>query len=395
MSWKMTRQELYDWVWSKPGTHLAKEMGVSDVAISKACKRYDIPRPPMGHWAKVNAGKAVFRRPLPQRGPGMSDLIEIGGDRYSYGYGGTSDEELAKSAPQPPVFEDEMSDVRRRVKKLLKDSEFPTTLEKPHRLIRRYLEEDEGRRTKMKKSGYSWDAPIFDDPFEQRRLTIISALFMAAERSGFKPHITGKEARTLGIGVNNQDVSFTLDATSQSPNHWGQILISTRGDSDKLRLSLGTYREQNSRVTSWEDRGGSLIETKLHEILIEIVVTAEQDYRDWLQRKYQWEVEAKARAIENLRKKKEEEERLERERLIALEQARVDRLMEGAAALKRANEIRDYVRAVSSRVAAEPEITRFEAFDAWQRWARAQADRIDPVIGGRFVEEVEDRSSPE
>ena len=77
-----TRQELYDWVWSKPGTHLAKEMGVSDIAISKACKRYDIPRPQMGYWAKVNAGKVVGRRPLPPRGPGMSDLIEIGGGRY-------------------------------------------------------------------------------------------------------------------------------------------------------------------------------------------------------------------------------------------------------------------------------------------------------------------------
>lgn len=73
----MTREELYGLVWLKPGTHLSKDLGVSDVAISKACKRYDIPRPPAGHWAKVNAGKKVHRTPLPARGPGMSDQFTL------------------------------------------------------------------------------------------------------------------------------------------------------------------------------------------------------------------------------------------------------------------------------------------------------------------------------
>jgi hypothetical protein len=390
----MTREALYDLMWSKTATEIAKDCGVSGTAIAKVCQRFDIPRPPAGYWNKVHAGKRVHRQPLARRSPGMSDEITIGGGPYSYGYGRTSDEERAASNPQPPVFEDEMVDVRRRVSRQFKNSQFPTTLEKPHRLIRRYLDEDEERRKKMKKSGYSWDAPLFDDPFERRRLTIISALFTVAEQHGFKPYITGKEARSLGIKVHDQEMSFLLDATSQTPNHWGQISMGTRGESSKMRLRLGSEHQKKEPEVSWEDHGRSLIETKLRDILIELVVGAEQHHRDWMQHKYEWAVEAKARAIKDLQKKKEEEERLERERLIALEQARIDRLLEGAAALKRANDIRAYVRSVSERFAAEPELARAEDFAAWQNWANAQADRIDPVIGGRFVDEIEDRSLP-
>ena len=40
-----TRKELYDLVWSKPLRSIAQEIGVSDVAVGKACLRAGIPRP--------------------------------------------------------------------------------------------------------------------------------------------------------------------------------------------------------------------------------------------------------------------------------------------------------------------------------------------------------------
>jgi len=394
MSNKMTREELYDLMWSKTATEIAKEFGVSGTAIAKICQRYDIPRPPMGHWNKVKAGKSVHHRPLIQRSPGMSDEITIGGGRYSYGYGRTSDEELATSNPEQPVFEDEMGNVRSRVKKLIKKIQVENNLERPHRLLRHYIEEDEERLQKFMKSGSSWDAPLFDDPIEQRRLKIISALFTATEQNGFKPYISGKEARSLGIKVHDQEMPFSLDATSQSPNHWGEISIRTRGGSSKLILSLGSQHQTLEPKVTWEDHGQSLVENKLREILIEIIVLAEQHYRDRCQHRYEWAVEAKAEAIESIRKKKEEEERLERERIIQLEQARVDRLLHGAAALKQANEIREYVRSVSERYTADPDITSPKHFEAWANWAHAQADRIDPVVGGLFLDAMVDGASP-
>lgn len=81
MSHTFSRQELYDLVWSEPVSKLARRFGLSDVGLAKACKRKDIPKPPLGYWAKRNASKKTVRPPLPRRGPGMSDTIEIGAGR--------------------------------------------------------------------------------------------------------------------------------------------------------------------------------------------------------------------------------------------------------------------------------------------------------------------------
>ena len=53
---QLTRRELYDLVWSKPMTKLAKEFSLSDVALHKTCRRHRIPTPGLGYWAKVAAG---------------------------------------------------------------------------------------------------------------------------------------------------------------------------------------------------------------------------------------------------------------------------------------------------------------------------------------------------
>jgi len=62
---ELTREELYEKVWSTPGTKLAEELGISDVAITKRCKKLNVPRPSRGYWAKIAAGKKPRKLPLP------------------------------------------------------------------------------------------------------------------------------------------------------------------------------------------------------------------------------------------------------------------------------------------------------------------------------------------
>jgi len=61
----MKRSELYEEVWSAPMTRLAKQLGISDVGLAKACRRHDVPAPPRGYWAKLAAGHKPPRTPLP------------------------------------------------------------------------------------------------------------------------------------------------------------------------------------------------------------------------------------------------------------------------------------------------------------------------------------------
>ncbi|KTB62500.1 MULTISPECIES: hypothetical protein [Pseudomonas] len=44
--------ELFEKVWQTPMVKLAHEIGVSDVAVAKACRKAGIPLPGRGHWAK-------------------------------------------------------------------------------------------------------------------------------------------------------------------------------------------------------------------------------------------------------------------------------------------------------------------------------------------------------
>jgi len=49
--------ELKELVWQMPTTHVAEELGVSDKAIEKRCKKFGITKPPRGYWAKLYAGQ--------------------------------------------------------------------------------------------------------------------------------------------------------------------------------------------------------------------------------------------------------------------------------------------------------------------------------------------------
>jgi len=47
-----SKEELNQLIWSKPMIELSKELGVSDRAIAKWIKYYDLEKPPIGHWIK-------------------------------------------------------------------------------------------------------------------------------------------------------------------------------------------------------------------------------------------------------------------------------------------------------------------------------------------------------
>ena len=64
MSKCLTRQQLYALVWDKPMTKLAKEFGLSDVALHKICRKFRVPTPPLGYWAKKAHGKPVVTTKL-------------------------------------------------------------------------------------------------------------------------------------------------------------------------------------------------------------------------------------------------------------------------------------------------------------------------------------------
>lgn len=90
----ISRQQLYEAVWSTPATHLASRFGVSDSFLARICKRLRVPRPQPGYWAKLAVGKAP---PKPALAP-----AEPGDETYWEFSSALSPQRHVKSKPTPP-----------------------------------------------------------------------------------------------------------------------------------------------------------------------------------------------------------------------------------------------------------------------------------------------------
>ncbi len=73
----LTREELYELVWSKPMLELAKDFGLSDVALAKRCRRLAVPVPGRGYWARVAAGQTPRQSPLKKRADQSGDYSAL------------------------------------------------------------------------------------------------------------------------------------------------------------------------------------------------------------------------------------------------------------------------------------------------------------------------------
>lgn len=62
----LTRETLYEQVWTEPIVRVASRLGLSGRGLGKLCARYQIPVPPRGWWAKKQHGHRVSKAPLPE-----------------------------------------------------------------------------------------------------------------------------------------------------------------------------------------------------------------------------------------------------------------------------------------------------------------------------------------
>jgi hypothetical protein len=61
----LTRKEIYDLVWSKPVAALLKKFDIKNSELRKILKEMNIPTPEMGHWQRIQYGKPVEIKLLP------------------------------------------------------------------------------------------------------------------------------------------------------------------------------------------------------------------------------------------------------------------------------------------------------------------------------------------
>lgn len=386
MSEVLTREQLYELVWQEPMVVVAKRFSLSDVGLKKICAKADIPVPPRGHWAKLEARKRIFQPALPPRPPGMAADITVGKSE-PYNWQRTQEELLGPLSP-PPTFDEPIDTVRERVRKQIGRVRVPRDLSDQHAAIARLLREDQERVTKQNASSliYSWEKPLFDNPEARRRLRILNGLFLAVARAGARGYFGDKAALEPGVAVYDHHIRLKLEAIQEQRRKTNSP-PAPRRKRPKLRLSiLNGFSDQGGRY--WDD-GDTLLESRIAEIAVEVIVAAEESHRAQCQRMFYWRVERKRELEEELRRQQIEAERKELERQVRLAQERIDRLLAQAAAFTNANAIRAFVASVCSQAVTahvDP-----HTLDAWRIWALQQADQLDPVASGSCWAEVTQR----
>jgi hypothetical protein len=77
----VSREKIFEEIWAEPITTVSKRYDVSDSFFVRICKRLNVPRPPMGYWAKLAAGITTPKPLLPDAKPG--DDIEWARNGYA------------------------------------------------------------------------------------------------------------------------------------------------------------------------------------------------------------------------------------------------------------------------------------------------------------------------
>jgi hypothetical protein len=384
---QLSRQQLYDLVWSTPMRTLAAQFGISDVGLKKTCYRAVIPTPDRGHWAKKEAGKKTFQVALPLRAPGMSDEVVIARGQ-NYWPSEVTEKELLELVPAGPEFPEPLEAVRERIAAVVGRVSTPHKVTRWHPLIEPLFAEDERRREQQRVTVYqmSWQQPLYDSPLERRRLRILNALFFAVARMNGKPLIGSHDPRSPRVNFYAQHVGITLEPPVQPRR--GHTNQSGASDTTLVFSILESSWSKEKRRT-WQDDESGKLETQLTEIAIELVLCAERQYREGALRQYEWRVKRKAELEEKERERQIEAERAEKARQLRIEQARINRLLKDAAEFHQANQIRHYVEALRS-VHTVNAVASSEEFDKWSEWALAQADRIDPAKNKKFLAAAQD-----
>ncbi len=387
-----TRSEFYDLLWSAPASKLAKDLGISDVALGKAAKRHGIPAPERGYWAKVAAGKRARKKELPPRGLGQSESIHVGREEVRSQSSTTNPGQDIPPLPTPlNLYDESLDELLARLRATIGTVNVPKSLSNPHSAVAKMLEIDAKRTEKFAGSDYRWshEQPYYASPFEKRRLRILSAIFKAVATTGLSLSAKGKNADEFHVFAHEgTSISFRLDHPKQTSPRVSYFSTSKpdRPASDPLKLEIRWHWRSTPPFRSqWQDHKGKLIEDELSEISATLAVAVEAAHREWKSEDYQYRVQLHERAVRLAEEKRLREIRDNEAKIKAERQGRILKLLDDSEAFRMAEDIRRYVAAVIQADAQSPSPASPDEIAAWRDSALACADDIDPVLSRAFL----------
>lgn len=357
---KFTREELFAKVWGMPLLRLAKEIGVTDVALGKACRRAFIPLPGRGYWAMPEhrrPNRPVLPSP-PQGHPGVIRFLVM------------DDVQRVQSAS--PAMED------------VAPIPVPGELASPHPLVARTkkalkgLKPIEGRLQAPKSAGL--DIGISPEQVN-RVLRLLDALIKACEQRGWRwklseegtlVHCKGEQVRIRvwevlsrrAIPMEQRSVNWRLGPRKIADDAYYQRFewIS----SGRVNILIENAVANGARQ-SWQSTPTSPVEDRLHDVVANLPLVAE-GMRLRREEQEAWKRNAEEQAAR----------RIEAARADEVQRRLRARLVKSLENWERSVRLHRFCDAASER-AKQLDGDERERAEAWVAWARDQARALDSL----------------
>ena len=352
-----TPQQLFEMVWARPVLIIAKEIGVSDVGLSKACRKAGITLPTRGHWAKPELKRPRRPKPPVSTTPITFHVMDI--------------QKPAKPKPENPVKDPSTLLV-------------PTELVDPHPLVKKWL-------TASRKAKELNGALIFDKSLVlsshvsraevDRCALLYDSLIKACQAAGYTWGIGSEgsfvrvDGEALLITIQERIKRFDIPPPPPKPFKPGQ-----RWEPDFAAMRAARFGWEPTGVFSlivdarsevliqktWTDSKTGKLESKLGQILTGFVRIAAS-------------VKAQRSSDEASRRRWAEEERVRKGRID--QERRLDKLrqnlMKNMGSWERAQRLRAFIQATVE--ASPPDEASQMALAMWVSWAAKQVDLLDPL----------------
>jgi hypothetical protein len=369
----VSREALYEEVWSDPATIVAPRYGLSDVGLLKICKKLHIPVPGRGYWARITAGRPGRKPPLPAL---------AAGSRVPLGPTPLSPDEVALRARVQAAVQ--------QTRECQAPMSVPSELVEPHALVR-------AAASRLKQSD-GWDHPagVRSAPTEvlnlhvtrnslDRALRLMDTLLKALEPSGFTAMVDAKKGESLLVGEGTTLSISIVEQVTRSAHTPTRAEVQARKryyDSSmsgprvkypeipqfdwtatgRLTLQVGTWPSRK-----WNDTEHGHIDARMREIIPVIVglAVAKRVKEAEEQRRQQAYAEAVAGYEAQVQARHDEERRLRA-------------LLRDSVRLQRATRLREFIAAFEGRARQDGEYTIEK--ERWVEWANAKADWLDPLV---------------